>query len=296
MQKNTTYMKSKLVFVLFVLAACLSVNSCKSPEISLETQSLNLKSVNNARDLGGYRIGRKEIVKDQLIRSARLSELSPADSTTLADVYHLAYIFDFRSVTEAETLPDVVPGKAEHIALPFSFGDSGSASSVAGIRSVEGLVQAMLKYAQVPGMTKMVDTMYDNIFFSEAMQQNYHKFLEKLCEIPEGSCALWHCSQGKDRAGVASALVLAALGADRDLIVKDFTLSKDFYDPFIANVGEVNEAQAYILNSFISANPELFEKSLDKIDAQYGSLDAYLEKCIGVTPEMKQILREKYLR
>jgi hypothetical protein len=34
---------------------------------------------------------------------------------------------------------------------------------------------------------------------------------------------------------------------------------------------------------------------LDKVDERYGSLRNYLTECIGVTPEMMEVPREKYL-
>ena len=49
------------------------------------------------------------------------------------------------------------------------------------------------------------------------------------------------------------------------------------------------------INTLISANPVVFEKTLNKVDAEYGSLRNYLTECIGVTPEMMNILRERYL-
>ena len=45
----------------------------------------------------------------------------------------------------------------------------------------------------------------------------------------------------------------------------------------------------------MSANPAMFEATLDKVDAQYGSLRNYLVECIGVTPEMMDVLRDRYL-
>lgn len=50
-----------------------------------------------------------------------------------------------------------------------------------------------------------------------------------------------------------------------------------------------------VINTLISANPVLFAKTLDKIDAEYGTLRNYLTECIGVTPEMMKVLQDRYL-
>ena len=106
---------------------------------------------------------------------------------------------------------------------------------------------------------------------------------------------LWHCTQGKDRAGSASAMLLAALGANRELIMADFILSKCYYDPIASQIKTETEAQKNVINTLISANPEIFGATLDKVDAKYGSLRNYLTECIGVTPEMMNVLRDRYL-
>jgi CTP-dependent riboflavin kinase len=75
----------------------------------------------------------------------------------------------------------------------------------------------------------------------------------------------------------------------------DFNLSKEYYDPYVATINIENETQSHVINTLISVNPVVFEEALDKIDERYGSLRNYLTECIGVTPEMMEILRERYL-
>ncbi len=88
---------------------------------------------------------------------------------------------------------------------------------------------------------------------------------------------------------------LRRAGRPENLIVTDFTLSKHYYDPQISRIETTTEAQATALNTLISANPAIFEASLDKVEARYGSLRGYLTECIGVTPEMMETLRERFL-
>ena len=75
----------------------------------------------------------------------------------------------------------------------------------------------------------------------------------------------------------------------------DFILSKDYYSPIVAHIKTETEAQKMVINTLISANPDVFETTLNKVDTKYGSLRNYLTECIGVTPEMMNILRERYL-
>ena len=251
---------------------------------------MGITSAHNARQLGGYRIGSRTIRKDLLLRTARLSSLSEEDSLLLNDRYRVQCIYDFRGQEESLTSPDVIPGYARYVPLSLSFGSSGSTGSE------KEMIAMLLQYADNPMVQEMCDRMYDKIFFEEESQKVYRRFFEDLMTVdPEDGAVLWHCTQGKDRAGSASAMLLAALGADRDLIMADFTLSKDYYDPHVSMIPVENETQRNVINTLISANPVIFERTLDKVDEQYGSLRNYLTECIGVTPEMMETLRERYL-
>ena len=284
-----------------LLSIALMMVSCKSKVDNqlptLEEQQIGLTSVHNARQLGGYRIGDKCVKADLLLRSARLSDLSAEDSTLLADKYKVQRVYDFRGEKEILAAPDVIPGGASHRSLSLAFAkEEGDSSFDMKMGSERDIVKMLLMYAEHPAVQNMCTNMYDVILFEESSQEVYRQFFADLLALdPADGAVLWHCTQGKDRAGCASAMLLAALGADRDLIVADFTLSKHYYDPQIAQIETTTEAQQMALSTLISANPAIFEATLDKVEARYGSLRGYLTECIGVTPEMMEVLREKYL-
>lgn len=286
---------NRIITIAFVM---LLFTSCKSDmeNITLEFQNQKIiNSVHNARQLGGYTIGNKQIRKDLLLRTARLSSLSKEDSILLADTYRVQCIYDFRSQQEASTTPDVIPGNSRHMMLSISF-DNNETKSEAKASSERETIEMLLKNADNPAVQNLCDHIYDKIFFEESSNEVYRSFFKDLLSVnPEDGAVLWHCTQGKDRAGCASAMILSALGADRELIMADYKLSKEYYDSFIAGVKTETENQSKVINTLISANPVIFEKALDKIDERYGSFRNYLTECIGVTPEMMETLRQRYL-
>jgi hypothetical protein len=73
----------------------------------------------NARDLGGM-IGYegREVRSGMLLRTAHLHDATDEDVRRLREVYHLARVFDFRSLGEAELLPDREIEGATHHLLP----------------------------------------------------------------------------------------------------------------------------------------------------------------------------------
>ena len=285
---------SIILCVMVMFVSC-KTNIVEEQKIELENQQIGLTSVHNARQLGGYRIGNQRIKNDLLLRSAKLSGLSGEDSTLLADKYKVQCIYDFRGKKESLSAPDVIPGKARYLSLALSFGGEESETDTKFENEAQ-MIGMLLKYADHPSIQAMCTSMYDLIFFEESSQKVYRQFFADLLTVePENGAVLWHCTQGKDRAGSASAMLLAALGANRELIMADFILSKCYYDPMASQIKTETEAQKNVINTLISANPEIFGATLDKVDAKYGSLRNYLTECIGVTPEMMNVLRDRSL-
>ena len=280
------------IMVMFV--SC-KTNIIDEQKIELKNQLIGITSAHNARQLGGYQIGDQRIKDNLLLRTAKISELSEEDSTLLCDKYKVQCIYDFRGKKESLSAPDVIPGKARYLSLALSFSEDENETDTK-FENEEQMIGMLLQYADHPSIQAMCTSMYDVIFFEESSQEVYRQFFADLLTVkPEDGAVLWHCTQGKDRAGSASAMLLAALGADRELIMADFILSKDYYDPMTSKIKTETESQQTVINTLISANPAIFEATLNKVDEKYGSLRNYLTECIGVTPEMMNILRDRYL-
>ena len=275
--------------IFFALCAILFV-SCRRNVIK-DMQALNLKNqligvenALNARQLGGYSIGSKVIKENLLLRCGKLSQLSGTDSALLTDKYKVQCIYDLRGEEEIVSERDVVPSGARYFPLPISFSGSERRESIK-FDSQDAVIGMLLENAEHPAVQNMCANLYEIIFFEESFQEIYRKFFADLVSLnPDNGAVLWHCTQGKDRAGCASAMLLAALGADRN------------HAPIVSQIPVKTEAQSSVINTLIGANPVIFEAALDKIDDRYGSFGNYLKECIGVTEPMMQALRERYLK
>ena len=289
-----TRILSVIVCIMVMLVAC-KTDAVESQTVELKKQLIGLSCAHNARQLGGYQIGNQRIKDNLLLRTAKISSLSDEDSILLCDKYKVQCIYDFRGKEESLSMPDVIPGNARYLSLALSF-SQGESQFDTKFESEEQMIGMLLEYAEHPSVQAMCTSMYDLIFFEESSQEVYRQFFADLVKLNlEDGAVLWHCTQGKDRAGSASAMLLSALGAERSLIMADFVLSKDYYDPIVAQIKTETEAQKMVINTLISANPDVFEATLNKVDSKYGSFRNYLTECIGVTPEMMNILRKRYL-
>lgn len=117
---------------------------------------------------------------------------------------------------------------------------------------------------------------------------------------------MFHCTAGKDRTGIAAALVLTILGVPRETIIEDFEMSNRYYHyASAAGVGEGRgpgpaaspfahlwpEARAV----FASVDGRYLQATFADIEAQYGSVEAYLAAELDIDADNVARLRSLYL-
>ena len=161
-------------------------------------------------------------------------------------------------------------------------------------------MERLAEYAFNPKAQEMGRQLYPAIVMDPTSQQRYGAFLKGVLNAEGG--VLWHCSQGKDRCGWGAAFVLAALGARRETIVEDFDLSNVSYAAQVEALSQKviemggGEAELAFIRAMVGVSVENFERTLDLIDSQYGSLSAYLEKALGFSAQEQAALQSKYLK
>ena len=162
--------------------------------------------VRNKRDLGGIRTSTGMSIRSGcLYRSANLHEAVPGDLVGVSEV------IDFRTNLEEKKRPDTIPEGITYHRVPIF------TESAAGITR-EGNV------SEVPDMVKLYRTMLTD----EGCRTQLRAILSIIFQHDFGKGAiLWHCTAGKDRCGIVTALVLIALGVNRESIMRDYLLSNE---------------------------------------------------------------------
>ena len=274
-----------------------------SAQVAHSQRAIAFEGVENARDMGSLAMQNGQtVLTGMLVRSGNLTKATDSDVAMLKEKYHLTDVFDFRFEAEANAAPDrIIDGVSyTHLStLPKAF-IQGFSSSRADTTKMDtrDMLAVLMKYAFEPKAQTMARKLYPAIVTDSTAQHYYGEFLRGVLRAEGG--VLWHCSQGKDRAGWASAFLLAALGASREVIVEDFDLSNQSYaravEAMTAKVREQgggDEAVAFI-RAMIGVSRENFEATLDMIDQKYGSLSDYIENQLGFSKEEQQQLRTKY--
>ena len=276
-----------------------------SAQVAHSQRAIAFEEIENARDMGTLVMQDGQTVRTgMLVRSGCLAKATDSDVAVLKDKYHLTDVFDFRFEAEANAAPDriIVGVSYTHLstlpkALIEGFSSSGRSDSVK--MDKKSMMETLMKYAFEPKAQTMVRQLYPAIVTDSTAQHYYGEFLRGVLRAEGG--VLWHCSQGKDRAGWASAFLLAALGASRETIVEDFDLSNQSYarqaEALIAKIQgkDGSDGAVAFIRAMVGVSRENFEATLDLIDQRYGSLSGYIEKQLGFSKEEQQQLKEKYL-
>jgi protein-tyrosine phosphatase len=112
---------------------------------------------------------------------------------------------------------------------------------------------------------------------------------------------LFHCAVGKDRTGVAAALVLSALGVEREQIVEDYVLTEQFFERTCAAVlrGHLGELFAQSEQAdwdpLVRADASYLHAMFDHLQLWYGGVDAYLEAELSLSPAARATMRNRLL-
>ena len=256
----------------------------------------------NARDLGGM-IGHegRKVRSGMLLRTAHLHDATDEDINRLQNEYHLRRIFDFRSLGEAEFLPDRdVPGATHHLLPTIDLSAERVTEQPIPQEAFLDLERHIVNFSFYPEVQAMAADMYPSLIRSEYSQLQYATFLRLIVETPDGA-VLWHCFQGKDRTGWGAAFVLSALGVDRDTIITDFDRSNDAYRELVERLNNDiiarggGEAEMDVVQAFMGVSTKNFRRTLDLIDCEFGGMMPYLRNQLLLSSDDIHLLRKRYL-
>lgn len=230
----------------------------------------------NFRDLGGYRtVDGHRTRWRRLFRADGLSRLTEKDMAALGAL-GIVTVIDLRTDLEADTqgrFPEDVDGVAYHH-LPLTDTLPGEEETPDWDRAgfVSERYLAMLSEGTAT-VTAAVGLLAD----------------------PDRHPAVFHCSVGKDRTGVLSALVLGFLGVPDEIIVEDYALSYDAMLGILEHLKERYPDADDIVERYrpviLSAEPASMAGFVAGVHAIYGSFDS-LADFLGLRTEVEKLRAE----
>jgi protein-tyrosine phosphatase len=246
---------------------------------------LPLQGSQNFRDLGGYRTRDGRTVRwGVLFRSGAMNGLTPSDFAYLGKL-DITTVCDFRSTEERKAAPVRWPGNVTPriLADDYKMDMAGFDFSKAGTWTGEQARAAMA--ASYPGILAQFNGQYRRMF-------------EQLLagQVP----LAFNCSAGKDRTGVAAALILTALDVARETVIEDYLLSNRYFDPSKVVVDDGAAMQAWsklpppVLQALMGVDRSYIEAVFHVMDAHQGGIDGYLRDELGLDRDRRDRLRQLY--
>lgn len=215
-------------------------------------RTIELQGAKNVRDLGGLQ-GTKPIPKDRIIRTADLSKMTDADRSTLA-AHGVKLDVDLRTPAEVERAPDPLAKDPRFTYVNISL-----------------LGDAPLNLEQFPTLGALyVRALSEN-------QPQWKRVFQTLAAQGDGA-VLYHCTAGKDRTGMVTAILLELAGVDRDAIIHNYAISASYLHEQTRDFVARNPKIAHIAGT----PPVAMATFLDTLDTQYGGARAFLVK-VGIT-------------
>ncbi len=247
---------------------------------------LPLEGGRNFRDLGGYRTSDGRQVRwGRVFRSGTMHKLTAGDYEYLGKL-GIATVCDYRSEAERQREPTrwSTTG-AQYLTFPDPRETAGS---------------SFMTVFKDPEITpdKVANAMAAG--YASIAKQHAPAYAAMFDRLAAGEIPLaFNCSAGKDRAGLSAALLLSALGVPRDTVVKDYALSEQYVDymaefldqPEPAADGEADpyaflrQLPREIVAPLMRSDPKYVERALADLEAEFGSLEAFIRDELEVSAE-----------
>ena len=249
----------------------------------------------NFRDLGGYAAADGRTVRWRLVyRSGELSQLSDEDLGKL-DALEIRSVFDLRSPEEvAARGQGRLPANARAYPTPIASSDMFAK-----------LIPMFMRgdFSQVPpDLLDQVNRMLVRDFTVQ-----YASLLRALSD-PANRPLVFHCTQGKDRAGFGAAMVLSALGVPWETVLEDYLLSNHYRKAenekmlgmikrFAAETAgpEGEEIAASRVEGLLYVKEQSLEAAHSEITERHGSVEGFLVEALGCSKGSLERLRDDLL-
>ena len=246
-----------------------------------------VREITNWRSLGGNvgADGRK-VKGGLLFRCGQLYNLTAYQKEQVQNKYQIRRVFDFRGEEERKQYPDYLWSGLDYVVIDVLKDAQVNQASVDEIISANNQAEEDML------------TTYEELALQNSAQKGYHQFLLTLINDPVPTA--FHCFAGKDRTGVAAALILKSLG------VSDEQIFADYLKTIKARKQENQAILDYLRDQLtcsqledvavaLTVQKSYLERYFKAIKQNYGDFDNYLIKGLDLPLDFKTKMRQIYL-
>lgn len=227
-------------------------------------QPVLLTGCYNFRDLGSYKTydGRR-IASGRIYRSDAMGNVS--DLSILLLKLGINTVVDLRSLTEVERAPVQLCESIDYVHCDVSYDETFTGNNL----------RCLLQNRE-----------FENAIYGDNSAKHaaarYRDIFRRLLKLQDNEAILFFCSLGRDRTGMAAALILHVLGVSREGIIDDYMQSEKMLQPIMSGITEAVANVAGLPDNVVTEamriKPEniyLFFRSLTRL---YGGVDRSLHK------------------
>jgi protein-tyrosine phosphatase len=241
----------------------------------------------NFRDLGGYPGAEGRTTRWRVLYRSGSSHQIAQDELDGLRARGLRYVFDLRSTPERRDHPSALKALErityrfiDHDRLP---GDLRRTLLTPNATAAEARAMMAAMYRELP------------LLFREA-------YADLFRHLQNGDLPLvFNCTAGKDRTGVAAALILSALGVPRDIVREDYLLTERYFEQnceFILS-GPLSRVFRLVDRAtwepVMRADAAYLDAMFDGLIESHGSVWGYLQGELGMSEESLARLRANLL-
>lgn len=252
---------------------------------------IRIKKVNNFRTLGSLKNTEGKTLKEgRFYRSGDLYHLKNSSFKEFEKL-GIKEIIDLRNEKEISKKPDHLP---ENIIYKkySAFDDQGDQLSQAKKLVLKGKVNAS------DADKRMVD------FYRDYVTENPETIKKIITKILESNQPiLYHCTAGKDRTGIVTALIMSVLKFDKETIYNNYLLSNNYRKRLVEKRLKLANTLHFIYPkmdlkvleklSWIESN--YLDAAFDEINKKYGSTDIYIQQVLGISENKREEYISKFM-
>ena len=217
----------------------------------------------NTRELGGIRTADGSLTRNDVYWRSDVPINPDKDDIEKLQKHNITTIIDMRTEQETIKVPNMLSDAAgfEYHHFPVTEGSG------------------------VPESLEAVPHSYIDISKAESMS----KVMKTIAEAKQG--VIFHCTAGKDRTGVVSAIILMACGVERETIVSDYVVSREYNKEMLS---AFLEAHPEVDRDIVLANEKSMNGFIDLFEERFGTVENYFET-IGLSAEYAEMIRSKLM-
>lgn len=288
---------NKFIKISFFTISLCCIVSCKTqhfetPEFGKnETEKvIPIRKVTNFRAVGNIKnVDGRTLKEGKLYRSAHLHKLKKKSFDDFEKL-GIKEVIDLRNSREIAQKPDQLP--SDNVYKNFSaFEDEGDLLAQAKKLVLKGKVNAS------DADKRMID------FYREYVTENPETIKKIITEILESEDPiLYHCTAGKDRTGITTALILTILKFDKETIYNEYLLSNNYRKDLVqkrlrlANTLHFlyPKMDLHVLEKLSWVEKRYLDAAFGEISKKYGSTDAYIRQVLGISEAKRNEYIQKF--